>query len=86
MRSLLTLNTREEINNSLKDLKNTNNNISYVLEGNNEKYIIIHALNSATFALDGEYEVVLSNVEMTSDTYSTSIQLKNNQSIILKRK
>lgn len=84
--SLLTLNTREEINNSLKELKNTNGNISYVLEGNNEKYIIIHALNSQTFTLDGEYEVVLSNVEMTSTTFTSSIQLINNQSIILKRK
>ena len=84
--ALLTLSTREEINTCLKDLSSTGGRVSYTLEDDNDKYIIIHTYGALTFELDGEYEVVLSNVELEQSSYTASITLQDNQSIILKRK
>ena len=82
---LFSVNTREEVNARISNIETNNKNISYSVSYNGNTYLIIHAVNAASFALNGTYQVVLSSKLDSSATVSSNITLANNESIILKK-
>ena len=82
---LFSVNTREEVNARISNIETNNKNISYSVSYNGNTYLIIHAVNTASFALNGTYQVVLSSKLDSSATVSSNITLANNESIILKK-
>ncbi len=74
--------TRSEIRNNF--VKNDSASSSYMYTLNNN-IVVIHTSADASFTLDGTYDTLLSNFDSLT-TYSSSISLKANESIILKKK
>ena len=82
---LFSVNTRDEVNARISNIETNNKNISYSVSYNGNTYLIIHAVNAASFALNGTYQVILSSKLDSSATVSSNITLADNESIILKK-
>ena len=82
---IFSVNTRNEVNARISSIDVNNKNVSYSISYNGETYLFIHAVNTATFNLNGTYEVVLSSKLDSTASVSNSITLANNESIILKK-
>jgi pullulanase/glycogen debranching enzyme len=86
--SQLTLSSRAEITAAISGLtgNNTTGQISYHLNTAEGDLYVIHALNSATVALGGTYEIMFSNTLNSSiGVQISSLFLPANTSIVLKR-
>nr|MCR5740992.1 hypothetical protein [Gammaproteobacteria bacterium] len=83
---LFTLSTRDEINNSLKNVSADNNKIQFNLTNGSETYLIIHNLNKQSVTLDGNYDIIYSNIEVENTSGISSISLSDNQTVVLKKK
>ena len=74
--------TRKEITDNYVKNNTSGNSFQYTL---NNSIVVIHTSDDANFALDGTYDTLLSNFESNS-SYSNTINLKTNESIVLKKK
>ena len=83
---IFSVNTRNDVNSRLPSVDVKGKNVSYSITVNGETYLIIHAVDAATFDLSGNYELVLSSKLDSTATVSSSIALANNESIILRKK
>ena len=75
------LSSRQEINDKLKDIRSDGGNISYSVDA----LTVIHSLIGGSFALDGEYDIIYSNVRADYGRVSGSISLKANESVVLRK-
>ena len=83
---LFSVNTREEVSARISNITTTNNNVSYSITNNGQTYMFIHAVNGASFTLDGNYEIVLSSkLDASAAINNGSVTLANNESIILRK-
>ena len=77
----LRLSTREAIKEKVKDVSFANGTVSYSVDG----LLIVHSLNGGSFALDGTYEILYSNVRGEYGSVASSIDLATNESVLLKK-
>ena len=82
---IFSVNTRNDVNARLQSVNVEGKNVSYEITSNGETYLIIHAVNAATVALNGNYEIVLSSKLDSTARVGSTIALANNESIILKK-
>ena len=82
---VFSVNTRDEVNARISSIETSGKNVSYSVNYNGVTYLIIHAVNSATFTLNGTYEIVLSSKLGSKASVSNAITLSDNESIILKK-
>ena len=73
--------TRQQINEQVKIVSTTNGNIVYDVAG----YRVIHTVTGFTAELDGEYQIVYSNVRTTYGKVNGSVKLSVNETVVLKK-
>lgn len=81
-------NSRSEVQSALSSVLSKNSSPFYTVTDGSDEYLFIHCVTEATFTFTGEYEVVLNSKldSSLSPSYSGSITLSNNQSVVLKKK
>lgn len=81
-------NSRSEVQSVLSSVLSKNSSPYYTVTDGSDEYLFIHCVTGATFTFTGEYEVVLNSKldSSLSPSYSGSIALSNNQSVVLKKK
>ncbi len=77
----LRLSTRQEINEKLSDVKSEGGNVSYKAGD----ILVIHSLIGGSFGLDGEYEMIYSNLRNSYGRFSGNLSLGTNESVVLKK-
>lgn len=77
----LRLSSREEIKEKVKDVSFDNGIIRFTVGD----LKIAHTVNGGTLALDGEYDIVYSNVRGQYERVSNEITLQTNESVVLKK-
>ena len=86
---VLHLANREAIANALVRLQTFSSNgglIEYVLNDGTNEYIVIHTVNVANYTLEGEYEVLFTNVDYEIGSHmSGEVSFGRNVSIVLKK-
>ncbi|MBO4872531.1 MAG: type I pullulanase [Lachnospiraceae bacterium] len=73
--------TRAEISEKLSDVTFTNGNIVYSVDD----LTVIHSLLGTKITLDGEYEILFSNVREEYGTVSGELEIRTNESIVLRK-
>ena len=82
---VFSVNTRSDVDARISNINTVGKNVSYSVTHSGHTYFIIHAVDGASFNLDGTYEIVLSSKLDSKATVSSSVTLANNESIILKK-
>ena len=77
----LRLADRSEIKEKIKDAAFDNGMISFSVDG----VKVIHTVSGGTLELDGEYEIIYSNVRGEYGTVNSQITLNVNESVVLKK-
>ncbi len=77
----LRLATRDEINARVKDVKSEQGSVSFTADG----LIVIHTVNGTALQLDGEYEILYSNVRDEYGTVSGTFTAGTNESAVLRK-
>ena len=83
--SLLTLSSREQINNAFKSISANNGVITYEISDGTQTIYVIHTVNQANVNLDGNWNVAFANDASFEKgaTLSGQVMLKGNTSIVL---
>ena len=77
----LRLATRDEINARVKDVKSEQGSVSFTADD----LIVIHTVNGTALQLDGEYEILYSNVRDEYGTVSGTFTAGTNESAVLRK-
>lgn len=81
----LRLETRAKIKANMTTPENSNGTISYTIKTGSEELLVIHALNSFTKGLAGQYEVVFSNNPDISGSGMEKVTLSANTSVVFRK-
>lgn len=73
--------SRQEIKDNLTDVVSEKGNVRYRIG----EYLVIHSISGVTVELDGDYEIVYSNVRTDYGTVSGEISVSVNESIVLRQ-
>ena len=79
--SALRLASRSDIKQRLGGVSFAGGIISYSVDD----LIVVHTVNGGTFALDGTYEIVYSNVRDTYGSVTSEVSLSTNESVLLRK-
>ena len=86
---VLHLASRDAIAKALVKLETYSSNgglIEYVLKDGSDEYLILHTVNTASYKLETEYEVLFTNVDYEiGSKLSGDISLGRNVSLVLKK-
>ena len=75
------LSTRSEITEKLTDLQSASGTVSYKLDG----MLVVHSAPGAEIALDGEYEILYSNLRTAGEKVSGTFAVSASESVVLKK-
>ena len=77
----LRMSTRDEIDSKVSDIASENGNIIYTADD----LLIVHSLKGTTVELDGEYEIIYSNLRDTYGNVSGELSVSTNESVVLRK-